>query len=287
MPPEKISRSFALNLQRLVAGEAINASAFGNKRQLDRLVEDRAVVRMVNGRNRSSCRCSDPPALRNYLRLHFGITDLTTYIELLDQETRDGEDSLQATTSTKTLRQKGLRGFFVKAFSTELKIDGVPLVTLPKGVEYFVHRPESLCISTSALVVGVENPECFVKVERLLHLFPQKELVFVLRYYSNCLIQWLEAIDNSYLHFGDFDPAGIAIYCNEYLPRLGEIRCRFFVSAGVEGLLEKYGLPELFDHQVHQWPLKQKIQQQELRALIDSINRIGKGLEQEQLLVHG
>lgn len=283
MPPEKISRSFALNLQRLAAGAALNASAFGNKRKLDILVEDHAVVRMVTGRNRSSYRCPDPTALRNYLRLHFGITDLAAYIELLDRENRDGEDSLQATTSTKMLRQKGLRGFFVKAFSTELKIDGAPLVALPKGVEYFVHRPESLCVSASALVVGVENPECFVKVERLLHLFPQQQLVFVLRYHSNSPVEWLQTVDNPYLHFGDFDPAGIAIYYNEYLNRLGEKRCSFWIPPNIEKLIGIHGQAELYDRQEHLLPPTGNIQQMELRDLIDLIMRQGKGFEQEQL----
>ena len=283
MPPEKISRSFALNLQRLVAGEVLNASAFGNKRQLGKLAEDHAVVRMVTGRNRSSYRCPDPAALRNYLRLHFGITDLTAYIELLDRENRDGEDSLQATTSTKALRQKGLRGFFVKTFSTELKIDGASLVALPKGIEYFVHRPESLCISASALVVGVENPECFIKVERLLHLFPQQQLVFVLRYHSNSPVEWIQSIENSYLHFGDFDPAGIAIYCNEYLNRIGEDRCSFWIPPNVEELMAIHGQTELYDRQEYLLPPKGNLLQIELRSLINLIVRQGKGFEQEQL----
>ncbi|MEE9367723.1 MAG: hypothetical protein V3V05_02550 [Pontiella sp.] len=284
MPPEKISRSFSLNLQRLIAGETVPASAFGNKQQLNKLVEDRAIVRMVTGRNRSSYRCPDPSVLRNYLRLHFGITDLAAYIELLDRDNLDGEDSLQATTSTKMLRKKGLQGFFVKAFSAELKIDSASLGALPKGVEYFVHDPKGLSISPSALVVGVENPECFIKVNRLLHLFPRQELIFVLRYHSNSPVEWLLNIENNYLHFGDFDPAGIAIYCNEYLSRLGEARCNFWVPPEIEKLMTIHGQVELFDRQEHLWPLKVKIQQQELCDLIDLITRLGKGFEQEHLL---
>ena len=284
MPPKKISRSFALNLQRLIAGEALNSSAFGNKRQLDKLVEDRAVVRMVTGHNRSSCKCLNAAMLQNYLRLHFGIRDLDAYIELLGQEQRDGEDSLLATVSTKALRQQGLQGFFIKAFSTDVRVGGVSLGALPDGVEYFVYKPEELDVSASALVVGVENPECFVKAGRLLDLFPQKELFFVLRYHSNSPVQWLETIDNHYLHFGDFDPAGISIYCNEYLSRLGETRCRFFVPSGVEALI-KGGHPELFDRQEHQWPPSAEIQQPELLSLIASISRWGRGAEQEQLLL--
>jgi hypothetical protein len=246
-------------------------------------MDDRAVVRMVTGRNRSCYRCPAPSAFRSYLRLHLGITDLDAYIEMLDRENRDGEDSLLATVSTKTLRQKGLQGFFIKALSSGLQMNGTALGALPPGVEYFVHTPEILNISNSALVVGVENPECFVKIDRLAHLFPQEELVCVLRYYGNSSVEWLQTIVNPYLHFGDFDPAGISIYCSEYLRRLGEQRCRFWVPNNIEKLMEAHGLAELFEQQKHLWPPKTAFQQRELKDLVNLISKHGKGLEQEQL----
>ncbi|MDF7809203.1 hypothetical protein P4E94_17295 [Pontiellaceae bacterium B12219] len=260
------------------------ASAFGNRRQLKQLEEDRAVLRMVTGRNRASIRCPDPAALENYLRLHFGITDLGTYLNLLDQADRDGEDSLLATTSTKTFRRKGMQGFFIKAFSTPMHMGGHALDTLPDGVEYFVHDPASLRVSSSALIVGVENPECFVKIDRLIHRFPQEELVVVMRYHSLSPVEWLKSVENHYLHFGDFDPAGIAIYCNEYLARLGERRCRFFVPEQIEKILEQKGSGELFDQQAHLWPPKQGVDQPDLQGLVRLISRTGKGAEQELLL---
>lgn len=284
MSHEKISRSFASNLLRLIDGEVLPASAFGNRRQLKQLEEDRAVVRMVTGRNRASIRCPDPVALENYLRLHFGITDLRAYLKLLDQETRDGEDSLLATTSTKTFRRKGMQGFFIQAFSTELQVGGRSLNALPNGVEYFVHDPASLRVSPTALIVGVENPECFVKIARLIHYFPQKELVVVMRYHSLSPVEWLKSIANHYLHFGDFDPAGIAIYCNEYLARLGGRRCRFFVPEQIEKILEQKGSRELFDQQAHLWPPKQDVDQSDFQGLVQLISRTGKGAEQELLL---
>ncbi len=281
---KKISRSFASNLLRLIDGEMLPASAFGNRRQLKQLEEDRAVVRMVTGRNRASIRCADPIALENYLRLHFGITDLETYIKLLDQETRDGEDSLQATTSTKTFRRKGMQGFFIKAFSTQLHVGGRALDALPDGVEYFVHEPAALHVPSSALIVGVENPECFVKIDRLIHRFPQKELVVVMRYHSLSPVEWLKTIENHYLHFGDFDPAGIAIYCNEYLSRLGEERCRFWVPPEIVSLMNAHGRPDLFDRQHQLWPPRIPFKQAELRNLVALITQQGKGFEQEQVL---
>ncbi len=241
------------------------------------------VQRFASGRNRAVYRCVDPAALRNYLRLQLGISDLEAYIELLKQEERDGEASLRATTSTKMLRTKSLQGFFIKAFGLEISLDETLLTHLPDGVEYFVHNPESLILPSGVPVIGVENPECFVKAERLQHLFQSSEQIFVLRYHSNRLIQWLESIGNPYIHFGDFDPAGIAIYCNEYLSGFGEDRCHFFVPDDIERLIST-GDAKLFDKQAHLWPPKMEIHQPELLELINFISRFGKGCEQEKLL---
>lgn len=284
MLPKKISQSFALNLMRLMDGEAVKASAFNNKRQLKKLEDDRILSRMVSGRNRATFRCNDPEALRNYLQLHFGITNLEAYIELLNQKDRDGENSLQATTSTKAFRSQGMQGFFIKSFGSTVSINGQALDALPDGVEYFVHHPDSLQISPTALVVGIENPECFVKIDRLMELLPKGDLVFVMRYHSLSPVKWLQSSQNHYLHFGDFDPAGIAIYCNEYLSRLGSDRCRFFVPSGIEAMIKENGQIELYDRQQQQWPPKVKIMQPELAALIAVIDQCGKGLEQEWLL---
>lgn len=285
MRRNKLSRGFACNLLRLIEGEAVNASAFSNRKLLKQLVDDRVVSRIASGRNRAVYRCSNPAGLHNYLRLHMGIADLESYVELMEQTDLDGEDSLQATTSTKILRQKGMQGFFIKAFGIQLNVGGKDLAPLPEGAEYFIHDASKLSVPSSVLVIGVENPECFQKAERLRYLFPDDRMVFVLRYYSNSLLSWLESMKNPYLHFGDFDPAGIAMYCNEYLARLGEDRCRFFVPDVIETLMEQYGDPVLFEQQRHLWPPKQDILQPDLVQLIQLISRTGKALEQEQLLV--
>ncbi len=283
MPSEKISRTFAEALKRLVSGETLNASAFGNKRQLKKLVEDRSVVRMITGRNRAQIYCPNFEALRNVLRLHFGITHLETYIESFGQNSRDGEDSLRATTSTKTLRIKSLQGFFIKTFDSLLTLGSQPLTSLPHGVDYFISDFEELQVSETATVVGVENPECFTKMNRLRHLFPG-DAIFVMRYHSSSPSKWLQTIPNSYLHFGDFDPAGIAIYCNEYLKHLTPERAKFFVPGNIEEII-KDGQTELYDNQRQYVPALKDVRQKSLRALIHLIEKYGKGAEQERLLL--
>jgi hypothetical protein len=282
MTRPKLSKNIAQQLMRLLAGETVNASAFSNRNLLKRLEEDRVVSRMSTGRTRAVVRCADPAALRRYVRLQLGIIDLEAYLDLMDQPVRDGEESLQATTSTKALRTGSLQGFLVKAFGVEIRLDGNLVPPLPNGADCFVHRFDALSLPETATVVGVENPECFLKAERLLPLFPHRELVFVLRYYGKSTVRWLKTIPNDYLHFGDFDPAGVALYLNEFVSELDEERCRFFVPECIEALIQN-GDPGLYDRQRHLLP-SGDIRQPELATFIQLMHRFGRGAEQEQLL---
>lgn len=283
MSIKPIPKSAALNLQKLAEGEMLNASVFTSKSLLNALLDDRMIEQHITGRTRSKLYCPNPEALQNHLRLKYGISHLKTYIDLKNQPECDGEQSLEATTSTKTLRRKSLQGFFIKSFCSTLSLNHHPLQPLPAGVEYFISDPPHLNLPASVTVVGIENPECFTKIDRLRHLFPN-ESIFVMRYHSHSPVRWLKTISNPYLHFGDFDPAGIAIYHNEFLQPLGEKRCCFFVPAEIKTLLKK-GDPALFDQQIHQFPPLDRFKQTDLRHLIQEIRRTGKGLEQEYLLL--
>jgi hypothetical protein len=223
--------------------------------------------------------------LRNVLRIHFGITHLEAYIESFSQNSRDGEDSLRATTSTKTLRSKSLQGFFIKTFDSVLTLKNQPLSFLPHGVEYFISDFDALRISETATVIGVENPECFTKMNLLRHLFPA-DSTFVMRYHSSSPAKWIQTIPNPYLHFGDFDPAGIAIYCNEYLKHLNPARSTFFIPDNIEEII-KNGQTELYDAQRQYVPALKGVRQESLRQLIHFIEKHGKGAEQERLLLSG
>jgi hypothetical protein len=177
-----------------------------------------------------------------------------------------------------------LQGFFIRAFHTEIVVSGITIPPVPQGTELFIHQPEKLEISKNALVVGIENPECFLKFEKLAHLFPQKELVIIMRYLSSSPNKWLQTITNSYLHFGDFDPAGLHIYIREYRNQLPASRCSFFIPPNIEKLIDKFGIPTLYDQQIH---LLKNIDFQlypEVERLIYLLSKHRKGLEQERLL---
>ncbi|TAJ12562.1 hypothetical protein DMA11_12185 [Marinilabiliaceae bacterium JC017] len=284
MPSKPITQAFARCLMRMLTGEMLNYSDFSSKALLRQFVEDGIILRMPAGSRRFNYRCVAEEELAAYLNRQFDIHSLKEYINSFNETAIDGQASLQATTSTKTFRKHSLQGFFIKPFNTSITLSNKPVPELPPGAELFVHQPELLTLSPSALVIGVENPECFIKFHKLLHLFPQQEILVVMRYLSISPNKWLATIPNQYLHFGDFDPAGIAIYFNEYLSKLGAHRCRFLVPNNIDDLIHIFGNADLFNKQKHQLPDSSNFNQPELLELINTIKKYGKGLEQERMI---
>ena len=276
--------SFARCLFRLQNGELLNASEIASKGLLKQFCEDGIIQIKPAGGRRVSYFCPEPILMQNYLKAQNDILSLENYVSEFEVDSSDGESSLFASRSTKTFREKSLQGFFIRAFHTEIVVSGITIQPVPHGIELFVHQPEKLQISHPALVVGIENPECFVKFEKLAHLFPQKELIIIMRYLSSSPNRWLQTITNNYLHFGDFDPAGLHIYVQEYNKQLTANRCNFFIPPNIGQLIKQYGTTSLYDQQIH---LLKNIDFQmypEVKKLIDLLNKYRKGLEQERLL---
>ena len=97
-------------------------------------------------------------------------------------------------------------------------------------------------IPSNTIVVGVENMENFRLPERQEAVWEQirepfegvPPLLLVSRYpQSKDLVTWLQTIPNPYVHFGDFDLAGIHIYLTEFYRHLGD-RSAFFIPEDIE-----------------------------------------------------
>ncbi len=283
MNSKPLSLSFARCLLRLQNEEQLNPSEIASKGLLKQFCEDGIIQKQAAGGRRVNYACSEPISLQNYLKAQYDIISLENYVSEFEADSSDGESSLFASRSTKTFRRKSLQGFFIRAFQTEIVVSGIAIQPIPHSIELFVHQPEKLLISPTALVVGIENPECFLKFEKLAHLFPQKELIIIMRYLSSSPNRWLETIPNDYLHFGDFDPAGLHIYIWEYRTRLSANRCNFFIPPNINELLEHYGQTSLFDSQIHMLKNVDFNLYPEIKSLVCLMHKYRKGLEQEWL----
>ena len=150
------------------------------------------------------------------------------------------------------------------------------------GLFHFIYDYENFIPDAHCTIVGVENPENFRYVEKQKRLFQHVKPLFISRYpqeQHTDIIRWLRMITNPYLHFGDFDLAGINIYLNEFKRYIPE-KSTFFIPPDIEYLLRTYGNYNRYNRQkLHVDPAD--IQEEGLKELIKMIHRQKKGLDQE------
>lgn len=146
-------------------------------------------------------------------------------------------------------------------------------------------------IPEEAIVVGVENMENFRLPERQAAVFEEigeqfggggvPPLLLVSRYpQSKDLVNWLKSIPNYYVHFGDFDLAGIHIFLTEFFAHLGPERSAFFVPDDIENRLLCSGSRERYDVQFARFG-KMDVPDLRVLPLVQLIHRCQKGYDQE------
>lgn len=96
---------------------------------------------------------------------------------------------------------------------------------------------------------------------------------------STDLRRWLCAIPNRYLHFGDFDLAGINIFLAEFYQYLGKERSSYLIPDDIETRL-KSGSGKRYDEQYRRFK-DIKADTLELQQLINLIHRERKAYDQE------
>ena len=178
-------------------------------------------------------------------------------------------------------------GFLVNSYSPiEASLNGQPLLINPmEGSMTFINTPESFEIPQDVLVVGMENAENFMQIRKQKYLFdslyPNQKILFVSRYPQNALSDlrnWLLRIPNPYVHFGDFDLAGIHIYLSEFFAYLGE-KSSFLMPGDIEERL-KNGNAGLYDQQYEKFKDMQ-VSDVRVQPLVDMIHHYCRGYEQE------
>ena len=187
--------------------------------------------------------------------------------------------------NSKVRKTRGFKGFLVNSYSPiEAILREEPLVIEPvQGTSIFIEDYEHFRIPDDVVVVGMENGENFQRIRGQQYLFDDLKVLFVSRYpQSTDLRTWLQMIPNRYIHFGDFDLAGIEIFQREFYAFLRE-RSEFFIPADVEERL-KNGNRRLYDVQYIRYKFMD-IMDERLLPLVEMIHRYGKGYEQEGYII--
>jgi hypothetical protein len=280
----KVPIHIAEKLLQLSQGEII-PSSMAKHSLIDDLVLEGIIER--KGRIKKSLLLSDNKALHTYLQSNCSINSLQQYIQISKQENVLRSDLVAASADSKLKVVRTFKGFLVNCYSPiQVILNGNQITLNPvDGTFQFIYDFEKFILSPDITVVGIENPENFRHIDKQKYLFSDIKPLFVSRYPQNQskdLIKWLQSIPNNYLHFGDFDFAGIAIYLNEFKKHLGG-RTTFFVPENIDKLIADNGNKKRYDEQKINFEVK-SIQEVNLVQLINMIHKYRKGLDQEILI---
>lgn len=284
----KKTASLIEKLIRLAGGESLPASSLKGD-WFEQMQEDGILLATTQG-SRKRLRASDGALLRQYVASQFDIRDLEQALGLFSDEEANRGALVAATGDSKFLARRTFHGFLVNSYQPiEAVLDGQELIIhSAEGSFLFIADYEHFVIPQDVVIVGVENAENFRYVASQQHLFSKYgSVLFVSRYpldQHKDLIRWLQSIPNPYVHFGDLDLAGIAIYEHEYFRHLGA-RASFFIPDDYEHRIAN-GSTERYNVQLSRYG-KMTLKDSRVQPLLDCIHRWHKGYDQEGYILIG
>jgi len=251
------------------------------------MVDNGIIRKQIQGRSKTYLFVDDKQSMQFFLKNHFGINDLERYITVLRQEEINRTEAIHIASDSKLKSGRTFKGFLVNCLSPiECKLNNLPfnLQSAP-GVFTFIYDFEDFVPPQDVTVVGIENPSNFRFIELQEKLFSTIKPLFVSRYpQTKDLVEWLQNIPNKYLHFGDFDYAGLNIYFNTYKVSLKE-RANFFLPSNIEAMIVANGNRDLYTNQQLQFD-ETNIEEDDILKLLGYIRKYKKGLEQEIFIEH-
>ena len=279
----KITSSLVDKLIRLRSGESLPSSALRGE-WVEELLSDGVLISRSHG-SRSSMIAASPETLeQSLMHINERLGHLDKMKETLDAEATRSEQAA-GTGNSKLVTARSCPGFPVNSYEPIICcLNGEELVVNPQeGTFLFIADWHSFAIPYDVTVVNIENMENFRLIRRQQSLFASalagKRLLFVSRYpQSSDLRTWLQTIPNQYVHFGDFDLAGIHIFLTEFQKHLGA-RASFLIPQDIEQRI-KHGSAERYHDQYPKYGhLTSNIQP--LQQLIDTLHKYHRCYDQE------
>ena len=275
--------AISASIQALLAGEQVAGSRL-NSKLLDELLAEGLLLVISRG-SRKTYRARDTEAMKRFL------VDKDERFRLFEANAYDSRALMATETgNSKLVMIRSCPGFPVNSYErVECFLGGEPFPVNPQERSFlFVSDWKKFTIPEDVVVIGVENMENFRMIRRQRRFFEEylhahglsDKVLFVSRYpQSTDLRRWLCTISNHYLHFGDFDLAGISIYLFEFWQYLGKERSSYLIPDDIESRL-KSGSRKRYDEQCeHFKDIKSDIL--ELQRLIELIHKERKAYDQE------
>lgn len=280
----KITASLIDKLLRLRNGESIPASLLRGE-WVEELERDGVIVSTSRGSRRTIFAPQPEAFLHALSAFDERLADLDLMRDTLQTNEMPRSVQASATGNSKLLIVRSCPGFPVNSYEPiECWLNGEPFTVNPKeGSFLFVADWNTFMIPQNVIVVGIENMENFRKIRQQRKLFETElgrhQFLFVSRYpQSTDLRSWLIRLCNRYVHFGDFDLAGINIFLTEFYRFLGD-RSTYLIPSDI-GLRLANGSTTRYNEQYEKFH-NICCDNRKIQLLIDLINKYHKGYDQE------
>ena len=280
MATRRPTKAEIIKIQRLLDGEEIGFSSLSGP-VFRELINREYIVLDKTGRKKMVASVKDPVYLKKILRQEWQINDIEEYLEFLSKEEKDRTDVQNMLGGTKEEKTSTFQGFLVNSLETVSYTLNGQKGTLPliNGSYLFVCDYETFNIDDDIIIVYVENFTSFRQIARYIYLFEPGRYLYVSRLLSsNAFKDWLKGIPNRYIHFGDFDLAGIGIYLHFY-DEIGQ-RASFLVPDDIEERIVGQGNSTLYYSQEEKCR-NMKVTDKRVQPLVDMIKKYRMGYEQE------
>ena len=277
----KISKTLINTLQQLIDGRLIAASTL-RKGFAETLLSEGLLTVQTHG-SRRAFSAIDVVALKNYLQAHY--EELRTIGDKGQDSYETRSEQAAETGNSKLVTIRSCPGFPVNSYEpiTCLLSGKDIVINPPEGCFVFIDNWKQFTIPKDVVVVGIENMENFRMIRYQRKLFESvlgdMPLLFVSRYpQSKDLRKWLQRITNRYVHFGDFDLAGINIFLTEFQQFLGA-RSSLLIPSDIERRFQ-FGSQERYNSQLSRFR-NLKSDDNRIQAVIDLINKYHRCYDQE------
>ena len=252
---------------------------------LEPMLNNGGIKRKQLTRSRFEIILVDSSSFNLYIKSKFNIVDLNKYLLNLQNPMATRGEMLTVSLDDKVKSINPFDGIYISSYDNiEISIDGqVTKLNNLNGSAMFISKSCNLEISKEILVVGIENAENLLFILQQIEYFSEMKQKKVFIYRNKFMLDWLEKNENDYLHYGDFDFAGISIYKSEILPRVKTNR-RFFIPSNIEELLNK-GQSDLY-YKHYAYKVNIMGIDDDLDKLIILIDDYKKTVRQEFLICH-
>ena len=268
-------------IKKLIQGDSLPGSQF-MKPIFDNLIRDHLIIFSTTGRRKAIAYAKDKELLALAIKQRWNIMDIDKRMDFLQKKSRSRIDNQNETDDTKAKKSKSYRGFLVSAITPlNYKYKGEEgMLELKEGTFLHIYDFQDFDIDKDVIVVYVENFTCFRYIKKYMHLIGKNDkYLFISRFGSTMdFTEWLSTIPNQYLHFGDFDLAGIDIYLKVY-NKIGT-RAQMVIPDDIKDRISKKGNADLFHNTIDKYK-NLKISDRRVQPLVDLILKYHKCYEQE------